>query len=267
MCVVSSGSHRKRVKVKVRTRKVLWCEWRGNERGTKPLNFCSCALGAGVWAVCGEHVEGEEHKIEEIGVNGGVAKEVGSKGSSGVRARRKSVVRRVVHVITAWQVCAVVELSLEWPSSTAPSLLKAARPPGSHVIWKLREADRGKKVDYGISRPESLGTLSTLAEPSQLSLGTLRKVSAVSTRVVVDTLVAAVRGRTSLIMWHESSNLANLPGGRPPRCTTPAQDRDITAAVEANAHSNTVTIRETLHLDAITTARISMRNDGVAIQL
>ncbi|KAK4316549.1 hypothetical protein Pmani_012324 [Petrolisthes manimaculis] len=41
----------------------------------------------------------------------------------------------------------------------------------------------------------------------------------------------------------------NLPRGRPPRCTTPAQRRDILQAAEADPQTNAVAIRESLHLD------------------
>ncbi|KAK4318145.1 hypothetical protein Pmani_010836 [Petrolisthes manimaculis] len=41
----------------------------------------------------------------------------------------------------------------------------------------------------------------------------------------------------------------NLPRGRPPRCTTPAQRRDIIQAAEADPQTNAVAIRESLHLD------------------
>lgn len=63
---------------------------------------------------------------------------------------------------------------------------------------------------------------------------------------------------------HESCNMANLPGGRPPRCTTPAQDNNITAAAEANPHTNAVAIRDTPHLNAsVWTVRRRLHEAGV----
>ena len=60
----------------------------------------------------------------------------------------------------------------------------------------------------------------------------------------------------SVNRWEESGNLNDRPRGRPPRCTTPAQDQQITAAAADSPFTNAVAIRDALHLEvSATTAR------------
>lgn len=64
--------------------------------------------------------------------------------------------------------------------------------------------------------------------------------------------------------WTENGNLTNLPKGRPQRCTTPAQDREIVAAAEDRPLSNAVEIRDALHLDAsVWTVRRRLHGAGL----
>lgn len=62
----------------------------------------------------------------------------------------------------------------------------------------------------------------------------------------------------------ETDHYANLPRGRPPRRTTPAEDHDILRSVEADPQSNAVAIRDALHLDVTArTVRRRMHSAGV----
>ncbi|KAK4306442.1 hypothetical protein Pmani_021738 [Petrolisthes manimaculis] len=71
------------------------------------------------------------------------------------------------------------------------------------------------------------------------SIRTIAKNLGISTRTVLRWI-----RRSEDTDWY-----GNLPRGRPPRCTTPAQRRDILQAAEADPQTNAVAIRESLHLD------------------
>lgn len=68
----------------------------------------------------------------------------------------------------------------------------------------------------------------------------------------------------SINRWEESGNLNDRPRGRPPRCTTPAQDQQITAAAADSPFTNAVAIRDALHLEvSATTVRRRLHSQGI----
>lgn len=89
--------------------------------------------------------------------------------------------------------------------------------------------------------------------------------SGMSVRNIARTL--GITPRTALRWihrWEGSGDLRNLPGGRPQRCTTPAQDQAIIAAAEDTPHTNAVAIRDELHLDAsVWTVRRRLHEAGL----
>ncbi|KAK4309825.1 hypothetical protein Pmani_018586 [Petrolisthes manimaculis] len=52
-----------------------------------------------------------------------------------------------------------------------------------------------------------------------------------------------------IALAEETEWYGNLPRGRPPHSTTPAQRRDILQAAETDPQTNAVAIRDSLHLD------------------